>query len=74
MISLEELPLLKSAVCSLRHLAVWHSFCSLFAAPELGCSQPSCLFIWSGWRASAMSLSLTLTVLTRRAGWLGRRH
>lgn len=34
--------------------------------------KSSCLFIWSAWRVSAMSLSLT--VLTRRAGWLGRRH
>lgn len=38
-VSLGECPCQESAVCTLRHPAAWQSFCSLFAAPELGCSQ-----------------------------------
>lgn len=39
--------------------------------------KPSCLFVWSAWRVSAMrvsAMSLLLTMLTRKADWLGRRH
>lgn len=38
-VSPEERPYQERAVCTRGHPAAWHSFCSLFAAPELGCSQ-----------------------------------
>lgn len=41
----------------------------LSAAPEWGCSQTKLSVCMSAWRLSAMSLSLT--VLSGRAGWWG---
>lgn len=72
MVSLGEFSLSGECSVYLRYLQLGIPFVLSLQLQSWAAHKPSCLFVWSAWRVSAMSLLLTM--LTRKADWFRRRH